>query len=105
MSCLRGLFFLGVPLGSLASPPFPAAPPHKLRVLTSFLPVYCFPANVPGARAQVENPLPANVEPHDYQFARRDLQKLAHADLIFINGLGLEAWLQKAFQNSGWQHS
>src|SRR6266513_2002472 len=78
----------------------PGAEGHKLRVLTSFLPVYCFTVNVAGDLAEVENLLPGNVEPHDYQFSRKDLQKLAQADLIVINGLGLEKWLDKAVQNS-----
>ncbi len=51
-------------------------------------------------RGGVENLLSANIEPHDYQFSRKDLHRLAQADLIVINGLGLERWLEKAFQNS-----
>src|SRR6266853_6759197 len=78
----------------------PGVEGHTLRVLTSFLPVYCFTANVAGDLAIVENLLPANVEPHDYQFSRKDLQKLTHADLIVVNGLGLEGWLEKAFHDS-----
>ncbi len=78
----------------------PGAEGHKLRVLTSFLPVYCLTANVAGELAEVENLLPANVEPHDYQFSRKDLQKLSHADVIVVNGLGLESWLERAFHDS-----
>ena len=59
-----------------------AAEPAKLRVLTSFLPVYCFTANIAGDLAEVENLLPANVGPHDYQFAPRDLRKLTAAQLF-----------------------
>src|SRR6185369_17842244 len=73
---------------------------RTLRVLTSFLPVYCFTANVVGDLATVENLLPANVEPHDYQFSRKDLQKLSHADLVIVNGLGLENWLDKTFRDT-----
>src|SRR5712675_1909796 len=78
---------------------------RTLRVLTSFLPVYCLAANVAGDLATVENLLPANVEPHDYQFSRKDLQKLSHADLIFANGLGLERWLDKALRIAGGPHA
>ena len=78
----------------------PGVEGHTLRVLTSFLPVYCFAANVAGDLAIVENLLPANVEPHDYQFSRKDLQKLSHADLIVVNGLGLETWLSRVFHDS-----
>src|SRR6266481_9450729 len=78
----------------------PGVEGHTLRVVTSFLPVYCFTANVAGDLAVVENLLPANVEPHDYQFSRKDLQKLSHADLIVVNGLGLESWLSRMFHDS-----
>src|SRR2546423_1836069 len=99
MKRLCGLMLIGLSFcnfsGSLL-----AADPHKLRVLTSFLPVYCLTVNIVGDSAQVENLLPANVEPHDYQFSRKDLQKLSHADLLVINGLGLEHWVAKAVQTS-----
>ncbi len=99
MSRLPSFVFLSLAWGCslVAAPPAHA---HKLKVLTSFLPVYCFTANVAGNLAEVENLLPANVEPHDYQFSRKDLHRLADADLILINGLGLERWLEKAFQNA-----
>ena len=73
---------------------------RRLKVLTSFLPVYCFTVNVAGDNADVENLLAFNIEPHDYQLSRRDLQKLTEADLLIVNGLGLEQWLQKAFEVS-----
>ena len=99
MSRLRRLALVVLAFGSLGRAA-PGTEAHKLKVLTSFLPVYCFTANVAGDLAEVENLLPGNVEPHDYQFSRKDLQKLAQADLIVINGLGLEKWLDKAVQNS-----
>ncbi|MFM8468973.1 MAG: metal ABC transporter solute-binding protein, Zn/Mn family [Limisphaerales bacterium] len=75
-----------------------AEPTARLRVLTSFLPVYCFTANVAGDLAEVENLLPANVGPHDYQFAPRDLRKHSSAQLFIINGHGMEDWLAKALK-------
>ncbi len=71
---------------------------EKLKVLTSFLPVYCFTVNVAGDLAEVENLLPPGVGPHDYQFTPKDRRKLAKADLIVINGLGMESWLERALQ-------
>jgi zinc/manganese transport system substrate-binding protein len=72
-----------------------------LRVLTTFLPLYCFAANIAGTTAQVENLLPANISPHDYQFSRRDLQKLQRADLVIQNGAGMDMWLERLLQRSG----
>src|SRR6185503_13090333 len=73
---------------------------NRLKVLTSFLPIYCFAASVAGEWADVENLLPANVEPHDYQLSRKDVQKINSAGLIIINGLGLETWLDKVLRHS-----
>lgn len=71
----------------------------KLTVLTSFLPLYCFTANVAGDAAKVEILLSAATGPHEYQFARKDAQKIETADLVIINGLQLESWLGKVLKN------
>ena len=70
------------------------------RLVTSFLPLYCWAVNVAGTNAVVENLLPPRAEPHDYAFTVGDAHKLAAADLIIVNGLGLEGWLPKFLQSS-----
>lgn len=72
----------------------------KLRVLTSLVPIYSWTASIAGDFAVVENLLPADVGPHDFQFRPRDLKKVQAADLIIINGLGVESWLERTFQNT-----
>src|SRR5437763_12392815 len=99
MTRMGRLIFVGWVMGGLGLSS-PGAEGHRLRVLTSFLPIYCFTANVAGDLAEVDNLLPANVEPHDYQFSRKDVQKVAHADLIVVNGLGLERWLDNVLLDS-----
>ncbi len=76
------------------------AEPAKIRILTSFLPVYCFTANVAGDLAVVENLLPPGADPHDYSLSPQAARRLAAADLLVVNGLGLESWLQRAFRNA-----
>src|SRR5258706_6254971 len=100
MRCLRLVVCAGLALWSLALPSLAVQEP-SLKVLTTFLPVYCFAANVAGNLAQVQNLLPANVEPHDYQFSRKNLQKISEADIVLANGLSLEKWLQKALPIAG----
>ncbi len=78
-----------------------AAPKKKLKVLTTFLPVYCFTANVAGDLAEVENLLPDGVGPHDYSFSPKDLRRLANADLVVMNGLGVDDWLEKSIRAAG----
>jgi zinc transport system substrate-binding protein len=68
---------------------------RKLKVLTSFLPVYCFTANVAGDLAQVDNLLPPGADPHDFQFSPHEMRKLNAADMMVVNGLGLESWLDR----------
>ncbi len=70
----------------------------KIRILTSIPPLYCWAVNVAGDLATVENLLPADVGPHDYQFKPKDLKRLQNADLIVLNGLGLEDWFTRAIQ-------
>jgi zinc transport system substrate-binding protein len=65
------------------------------RVITSFLPLYCWAVNVAGDHATVENLLPPRAEPHEYAFTPGDARKLSSADLILINGLGFESWITK----------
>lgn len=69
-------------------------------VVTSFLPLYCWTANVAGDLATVENLLPPRADPHEYAFTPSDARKLASADLIVVNGLGLEVWLSKFLRSS-----
>ena len=73
----------------------------KLRVLTSFMPIYCFAVNVAGDAAEVQNLLPGNVGPHDYQPTRSDYEKVAAADLLLLNGLKLEDWVQRMVKSRG----
>jgi zinc transport system substrate-binding protein len=63
------------------------------RIVTSFFPIYCWTVNITGDLAEVENFLPARAEPHSYAATIGDARKLNRADLIVINGLGLESWL------------
>lgn len=72
----------------------------RLRVVTTFAPLYSFTAAIAGSDAVVENLLPPGVGPHDYAFAPSDVERLSRADLIVANGLGLEAWLSDAIRTA-----
>jgi zinc/manganese transport system substrate-binding protein len=67
----------------------------QIKVLTTFLPVYCFAANVAGSLAEVENLLPPGADPHDFQFTAREMKKLGTADVLVMNGLHLESWMDR----------
>ena len=71
-----------------------------IEALATFHPVDCFTRNVAGSAAHVEMLLPPSVGPHDFALAPSDLRKIAAADIIVSNGLGLESWLQKALDSN-----
>ena len=91
---------LRLALTTLLMPGLDAAAAPRPRIVTSFLPLYCWAVNVAGTNAIVENLLPPRAEPHDYAFTVGDAHKLAAADLIIVNGLGLEGWLPKFLKSS-----
>lgn len=50
-------------------------------------------SNVVGTDASVEVLMPTGADPHDYQASARQVAALNQADIVFVNGLGLEAAL------------
>ena len=65
------------------------------RVLCSVFPVFLLAQAVAqGSGLQVELMLPANMGcPHDYSLSPEDMRKLTSADVLIVNGLGLEEFL------------
>ncbi|MGZ8900893.1 MAG: metal ABC transporter substrate-binding protein [Limisphaerales bacterium] len=74
---------------------------EKVRVVTTFLPGFNVAANVAGDLAVVENLVAGNVSLHDYQLSPGELRKLMEADLVMLNGLGLETFLDRAIRSGG----
>lgn len=73
-------------------------PGKPLQVLCTILPIYSLTLNVvgqiPGVR--VELLLPAHQGcPHNYDLTPGDLMRMARADLIIANGLGMEEFLDQ----------
>ncbi len=69
--------------------------PQKTILATTF-PIYQIVRNVTQGldRVKVELMLPSQLGcPHDYTLTPQDMQKLAKADILVINGLGMEEFL------------
>lgn len=94
----------GLLSGCRQPPATPAPRDGKLRVVTTFFPVYCFTRNVAGDLAHVENLLPPGSGPHGYTFSARDGQKISRAQLVIMNGLGLDDWLVRSIRNLSSKH-
>ena len=82
---LFGAFALGATLASA-----------ELNVLCTTFPIHQIARNVAQGRAGVDLQLmlPAGMGcPHDYALTPQDMRKLAAADVLVVNGLGLEEFL------------
>jgi manganese/zinc/iron transport system substrate-binding protein len=54
--------------------------------------------NVGGERVDVTNLMGPGIDPHLYKASEGDVSRMANADIIFYNGLGLEAQMGEVFQ-------
>ncbi|MCT1403007.1 metal ABC transporter substrate-binding protein [Paenibacillus sp. p3-SID867] len=71
----------------------------KLKIKTSFYPMYEFTRQVAGDLADVENLVPAGVEPHDWEPTPQDMAGIADADVIVYNGAGMESWIDQVLDS------
>jgi len=65
----------------------------EISVITSFYPLYEFAKQVGQDKVQVSLLVPPGIEPHDWEPTINELQKMHEADLIIINGIGFENWV------------
>lgn len=75
--------------------------PEKLKVVTSFLPVQSHTLAIAGDHANVKQLMAKDTGPHDFQLTPADVKKLSNADLLIINGAGIEEWLGELIKKSG----
>ena len=69
-----------------------AAGDGRLRVLTSFYPMYDFACKIGGDCIDVTNMVPSGTEPHDWEPSTNDLKNLEKADVFIYNGADMEPW-------------
>ena len=73
--------------------PGPAAEP-KLGVISSFYPIHEFVQNIGGDKIDATLLIPVGAEPHDWEPTIRDVERIQSADIIVINGIGFERWVE-----------
>ncbi|EJF80315.1 metal ABC transporter substrate-binding protein [Bartonella doshiae] len=71
----------------------------KFKAVTTFTIIADMARNVAGDAADVESITKPGAEIHEYQPTPRDLMRAQGANLILWNGLDLELWFEKFFQN------
>ncbi|MDG6896096.1 metal ABC transporter substrate-binding protein [Volucribacter amazonae] len=72
---------------------------QQFKVLTTFTVIQDIAQNVAGDAAVVESITKPGAEIHDYQPTPKDIVKAQSADLVLWNGLNLERWFERFFQN------
>ncbi|TPH23764.1 metal ABC transporter substrate-binding protein [Haemophilus haemolyticus] len=71
----------------------------KFKVVTTFTVIQDIAQNVAGNAAIVESITKPGAEIHEYEPTPKDIVKAQSADLILWNGLNLERWFERFFQN------
>jgi zinc/manganese transport system substrate-binding protein len=71
-----------------------------INVVTSFSILEDLVQNVGGKLVSVTNFVPRNGDAHSYQPSTQDVRALGDAQIVFMNGLGLEGWFEKLAKNA-----
>ncbi|MDD5770108.1 MAG: metal ABC transporter substrate-binding protein [Candidatus Gracilibacteria bacterium] len=67
----------------------------KKVIYTSFYPIYFVVKSLIGNESEVINIVPNGGEPHEYEPNLRQIGEMKKADLIIMNGLGIESYENK----------
>jgi manganese/iron transport system substrate-binding protein len=77
----------------------PAAAREKFKAVTTFTVIADIAQNVAGDAAIVESITKPGAEIHNYQPTPGDIRRAQGAQLVLWNGLNLELWFEKFFEN------
>lgn len=93
-----GLAALATTLGTAA---LPAVAAEKLPVVASFSILADLVHQVSGDALEITSLVPPNGDAHVFEPAPQDARNVAHAKLVFVNGLGFEGWMDRLVKQSG----
>jgi len=82
-----------------SNPQFTIIDNSKLQVVSSFYTIHEFAQNVGQEKIDVTLLVPIGVEPHDWEPTIKDVLIIQNSDLIVINGIGFENWVDKLDEN------
>ena len=83
------------------TPTAAGAPFEPLNVVASIYPMQYFAERIGGDRVEVVSLVPPGAEGHTFELTARDLLTIGKADVIAMNGLELEPWLDRALESLG----
>lgn len=72
----------------------------KLKVMTTFYPMYEFSKQVAGDLADVSVLIPAGTEPHDWEPTPKDVAQISTANVFVYNGAGFESWVDDVLKSA-----
>jgi zinc/manganese transport system substrate-binding protein len=85
-----------------AAPPTDAAP-ARLKVVASFSILADLAANVGGERIALTTLVGPGSDSHAYEPTPADARAVATADVVLVNGLGFEGWIDRLIEASGYR--
>jgi len=97
---LKILRWLALPIVALGALPVPAQV-KKPKVVATFLPMYLFTRGVVGKEGQLEVLVPPGSSAHEYQATPANAQSVAKADVVVMNGLDFEEFMEGLIKNAG----
>lgn len=83
--------------------PLHAQPAKRLQVVASFSILADMAREVAGDAAEVHALVGANADAHVFEPRPADAQRLAKADLVIVNGLHFEGWIERLVRSSGYR--
>jgi zinc transport system substrate-binding protein len=93
-SAVLGVYGLSIPRGGQPEGGTPT--PGLLNVLATFFPLQDWAESVGGAKASVTLIVPATQDVHDFEPTPAAIQAISTADILVMNGAGLEPWVTEA---------
>ncbi len=81
--------------------PVPLASGERLRVVATTSIVADVVRAIAGDRVDVAELVPLGADPHDFQPTPQDAAAISNADVVFINGAGLEQYMTRLLANAG----
>lgn len=81
----------------------PAVMANTVQAVASFSVLADIVQNVGGEHVVVKSLVGPNGDPHSFEPTPKDSQSLAHADLVFVSGLGMEGWMDRLITSSGYK--
>ncbi|MEO7853692.1 MAG: zinc ABC transporter substrate-binding protein, partial [Rubrivivax sp.] len=105
----RPLAFLmaGLLVAALSDPGLPTASAQtalpRLRVVASFSVLADMVREVGGDAVEITALVGPDADAHVFEPSPADVQRVARADLVVVNGFGFEGWIERLIRSSGYR--